>query len=519
MNHFSTPKITLTRQQRQDAGQALRTRCSRKSQETWRPASNRPDPISVLVQTSKGRIPHLLPIRYGRMMQSPFAFYRGAAAIMAGDLAHTPRSSITVQVCGDCHLMNFGLYATPERRLIFDISDFDETVPAPWEWDVKRLAASFVIAAQHIRFSKRDARDVAERLVRSYRLHIADFSEMRVLERWYERLDADELVDEIRSKKWKRLVRKRIAKEVGQSIVEHDFPKLAYMRNGRARIQTTRRSSFIRPPLARRPMTRWSARLPAHARRWQTIAGPARAFRNPGPRGEGRRRGQRRHPLCGPAPDGRRRRPAVPAGQGGAGACWSRIIESIYKNQGQRGRRRPAVDAVRERSFLGWTTEKQAGISTSANCATSRFAGDRDHDAKSDGQALPARLRLAPRARMRSRVTLDDCRVSRARAPVSTRPSRGLPSPTRSRTNAITRHCSMPSAPARSLPRSNWQRMLRKRLQWPCSFVQIHGKSFPHNVARPGHTFVRRRRFRSAAGAGNLLCWEGLFYRCVPFSS
>ena len=237
MKHFSTPKITLTRQQRQNAGQALRTRCSRKSQETWRPASNRPDPISVLVQTSKGRIPHLLPIRYGRMMQSPFAFYRGAAAIMAGDLAHTPRSSIAVQVCGDCHLMNFGLFATPERRLIFDISDFDETVPAPWEWDVKRLAASFVIAAQHIRFSKRDARDVAERLVRSYRLHIADFSEMRVLERWYERLDADELIDEIRSKKWKKLVRKRIAKEVGQSIAEHDFPKLAYMKNGRARIK------------------------------------------------------------------------------------------------------------------------------------------------------------------------------------------------------------------------------------------------------------------------------------------
>jgi uncharacterized protein (DUF2252 family) len=237
MQHLTAPKVTLTRQQRQDAGRALRTKCSRKSHETWRPQSNRPDPISVLIRTNQGRIPHLLPIRYGRMMESPFAFYRGAAAIMAGDLAHTPKSSIIVQACGDCHLSNFGLFATPERRLIFDISDFDETAPAPWEWDLKRLAASFVIAAQHIRFSKRDARDVAERVARSYRLHMSDFSGMRVLERWYERLDADELIDQMRSRKWKKLVRKRIAKETARTAVEHDFPKLAHMRDGRARIK------------------------------------------------------------------------------------------------------------------------------------------------------------------------------------------------------------------------------------------------------------------------------------------
>jgi uncharacterized protein (DUF2252 family) len=224
MQHLTAPKVTLTRQQRQDAGRALRTKCSRKSHETWRPQSNRPDPISVLIRTNQGRIPHLLPIRYGRMMESPFAFYRGAAAIMAGDLAHTPKSSIIVQACGDCHLSNFGLFATPERRLIFDISDFDETAPAPWEWDLKRLAASFVIAAQHIRFSKRDARDVAERVARSYRLHMSDFSGMR-------------LIDQMRSRKWKKLVRKRIAKETARTAVEHDFPKLAHMRDGRARIK------------------------------------------------------------------------------------------------------------------------------------------------------------------------------------------------------------------------------------------------------------------------------------------
>jgi len=228
---------TLTRQHRQESGKALRAKCSRKSHGDWRPPSNRHDPISVLKQSSKGRMSDLLAVRYGRMMQSPFAFYRGAAAIMAGDLAHTPKSSIVVQACGDCHLMNFGLFATPERRLIFDINDFDETLPAPWEWDLKRLAASFVIAARHVNFARRDARDVAERVARSYRHHMADFSEMRVLERWYERLDADELIDEIRSKKWKKRVRKRIAREQARSVVEHDFPKLAAVRNGRVRIK------------------------------------------------------------------------------------------------------------------------------------------------------------------------------------------------------------------------------------------------------------------------------------------
>lgn len=230
-------KITLTRQQRQDAGRALRTKCPRKSHETWRPPSTRPDPISVLIRSNTGRIPHLLPIRYGRMMESPFAFYRGAAALMAGDLAQTPKSSIIVQACGDCHLSNFALFATPERRLIFDINDFDETLPAPWEWDLKRLAASFVIAAQHVRFSRRDARDVAERAARSYRLHMAGFAGMRVLERWYERLDADALIDRIRSKKWKKLVRRQIAKETARTTIEHDFPKLTHIKNGRVRIK------------------------------------------------------------------------------------------------------------------------------------------------------------------------------------------------------------------------------------------------------------------------------------------
>src|SRR5215475_12856579 len=150
-------------------GKSLRERCPRRSHREWKPARNRPDPLALLEASNKGRVPELIPIRWGRMLQSPFTFFRGAAAVMAADLAKTPSTGLHVQACGDCHLLNFGGFATPERRLAFDINDFDETLPAPWEWDVKRLAASFVIAARNNNFSKGDARDAARASVRSYR--------------------------------------------------------------------------------------------------------------------------------------------------------------------------------------------------------------------------------------------------------------------------------------------------------------------------------------------------------------
>src|SRR5262245_45006425 len=146
-------KGALTRDERKAAGKALRDKLSRTSHAEWQAPANRRDPVEVLIENSKGRMSQLVPIRYGRMMQSPFAFYRGAAAIMAADLAGIPTSDIRVQACGDCHLMNFGGFATPERRIIFDINDFDETLPAPWEWDVKRLATSVVIAGRHNGFN------------------------------------------------------------------------------------------------------------------------------------------------------------------------------------------------------------------------------------------------------------------------------------------------------------------------------------------------------------------------------
>ena len=132
-------------------GKALRDKCPRESHAAWNPPNDRPDPVALVEQSDKGRITQLIPVRHGRMLQTPFTFYRGAALNMAADLANTPATGLRVQACGDCHLSNFGAFATPERRVIFDINDLDETLPAPWEWDVKRLAASFVLACSQQR--------------------------------------------------------------------------------------------------------------------------------------------------------------------------------------------------------------------------------------------------------------------------------------------------------------------------------------------------------------------------------
>src|SRR5262245_2395090 len=164
-----------------ERGKSLRVECPRRSHAIWRPPESRPDPVFLVKESSKGRIPKLIPIRYGRMAQSPFTFYRGAALNMAADLANTPTTGLHVHVCGDCHLLNFGAFATPERREIFDINDLDETLRAPWEWDVKRLAASFVLACRDNGFSEDCARDAALTCVRSYRERMAQFSQMRTL--------------------------------------------------------------------------------------------------------------------------------------------------------------------------------------------------------------------------------------------------------------------------------------------------------------------------------------------------
>ena len=160
----------------------------------WKPPEDRRDPVEVLREANEGRIAELIPLRFFRMAQSPFAFYRGAAAIMAADLACTPTSGLRVQACGDAHLMNFGGFATPERNIFFDINDFDETLPAPWEWDVKRLAASIVIAARHINLPDSAGANAATESVCSYRERMADYASMRALDVWYDRIDLDRVL-------------------------------------------------------------------------------------------------------------------------------------------------------------------------------------------------------------------------------------------------------------------------------------------------------------------------------------
>ena len=158
------------------AGKAARGAAPRASHADFEPAADRSDPVELLEGQARTRVPELVPIRYGRMLASPFTFYRGAAAIMAEDLASTPQSGLRVQCCGDAHLSNFGVFASPDRRLVFDLNDFDETLPGPWEWDVKRLAASMLIAAQSSDFRKRDQRRAVLDCVASYRTTMASFA-------------------------------------------------------------------------------------------------------------------------------------------------------------------------------------------------------------------------------------------------------------------------------------------------------------------------------------------------------
>src|SRR4051794_11040850 len=165
-----------------EQGKKLRERVPREAHAEWTPAADRPDPVDILEAQAATRIPELVPIRYGRMAESAFAFYRGAAAIMASDLARTRSSGLKVQVCGDAHVGNFGIFAAPDRRLVFDLNDFDETLPAPFEWDLKRLVASMVVAARDNRLSRAEQRQVAQGTVQAYQRTMGRLAEVSYLE-------------------------------------------------------------------------------------------------------------------------------------------------------------------------------------------------------------------------------------------------------------------------------------------------------------------------------------------------
>jgi uncharacterized protein (DUF2252 family) len=225
-------------EERVAAGREARRRTPRSSHAEAALPRDRPDPIALLEQQAETRVPELVPIRYGRMLTSPFAFYRGGALIMAADLAAGPRTGLDVQLCGDAHLSNFGVFASPERRLVFDINDFDETLPGPWEWDVKRLAASLEVAARENGFTPRVRGDIVQRATRRYREAIREFAAAATLDVWYSRLEIENQVADLRRQAAKQQVRNTtalLAKARTRDSLQA-FSKLARVTGGEPRI-------------------------------------------------------------------------------------------------------------------------------------------------------------------------------------------------------------------------------------------------------------------------------------------
>jgi uncharacterized protein (DUF2252 family) len=232
-------KIThLTPAERVARGKAARNEAPRSSHGRWEPAANRPDPVALLEEQAESRVPELVPIRYGRMLVSPFTFYRGAALIMAADLAATPNSGLRVQVCGDAHLSNFGIFASPERQAMFDINDFDETLPGPWEWDVKRLAASFEIAGRDRGFTSAARRGVVLAAAAEYRVRMKQSAAMRNLDVWYAHIEVEGLLDQLQAiatSKQAAKARANLAKARTRDSMQA-FTKLTHVVDGERRI-------------------------------------------------------------------------------------------------------------------------------------------------------------------------------------------------------------------------------------------------------------------------------------------
>jgi uncharacterized protein (DUF2252 family) len=220
-----------------EMGKRLRDIVPRRAHSAWKKPADRGDPVVQLQASDQERLPELLPVRYGRMLVSPFTFFRGAAGVMASDLAATPVSGLRVQACGDCHLLNFGGFATPERNIIFDINDFDETLPAPWEWDVKRLAASFVLAARSVGLSDADGRDAAVAATRSYRKRLAEYARMSPLEIWYSSIGIDDFLSLVSDPARRKQVQRRVAKATEASGSALDYPRMAGMVGGQIHIR------------------------------------------------------------------------------------------------------------------------------------------------------------------------------------------------------------------------------------------------------------------------------------------
>ncbi|BAG00042.1 conserved hypothetical protein [Microcystis aeruginosa PCC 9809] len=223
-----------SREERIQIGKSLRERLPRSRHAIWQPPAAGREPIEIIEASNRGRLQELIPIRYGRMLRSPFTFLRGSAALMAYDLATTPKTDIIVQACGDCHLLNFGFFATPERNLVFDINDFDETLPAPWEWDLKRLVVSFVIAGRDSDLSDRESKAAAIDCARSYREHLREYSRLSPLEVWYTRIGVEQVIEMAPDEKTRK-IREQMMTKARERIIEHLYPKIVTQTAGRNR--------------------------------------------------------------------------------------------------------------------------------------------------------------------------------------------------------------------------------------------------------------------------------------------
>jgi uncharacterized protein (DUF2252 family) len=223
-----------SREERIQIGKSLRERLPRSSHAIWQPPAAGREPIEIIEASNQGRLQELIPIRYGRMLRSPFTFLRGSAALMAYDLATTPKTDIIVQACGDCHLLNFGFFATPERNLVFDINDFDETLPAPWEWDLKRLVVSFVIAGRDSDLSDQESKAAAIDCARSYREHLREYSRLSPLEIWYTRIGVEQAIEMAPDEKTRK-IREQMMAKARERIIEHLYPKIVTQTGGRNR--------------------------------------------------------------------------------------------------------------------------------------------------------------------------------------------------------------------------------------------------------------------------------------------
>lgn len=223
----------LTQEQRREKGRVQRETTPRSAHAEWTMPAHR-DMLALLAASNKGRTPQLVPIRHGRMLASPFAFYRGAPAVMAFDLSHTPSSGIVAQLCGDCHISNFGMFASPERNLVFDLNDFDETLPGPFEWDVKRMVASIVVAARHASISRKAAKAAVRMALRLYREQINAFAGESHLDTWYSRTEATTLLQLVQ-KEHRKTAQSQLARVQSKDRLQA-FAKLTEVVNGERRI-------------------------------------------------------------------------------------------------------------------------------------------------------------------------------------------------------------------------------------------------------------------------------------------